>query len=185
MAYNFSLFGDGHSFDRVVSKEGTEFIARFEDFVDHWYEDGVWKSGPKKGEPKYSCCYGHLEGGENWPFVYDPNQTFTHDEGIAIFQSDLESKAKYVRSKVKVPINTFMFNALISLVFNYGEGNIDNDKDGNARNLIWPALNVERYVQACAEFRHFNMQGGKEINGLIIRRGCEMALFSTKIMKPT
>lgn len=182
MAYNEALYGDGHSFDQVIIDEGVAFIARWEMWVPHWYEDGHWRSGPKKGQVKYSCCYGHQEAGDNWPFVYDPNQTFTHEQGLEIFKADLESKAKAVRNRLTVKVNTFMFNALTSVVFNYGQTNVDKI------NSVFPLLNQELYVAASVGFLRCNritLPDGTvvEKNGLTVRRACEVELFTRKVMK--
>lgn len=177
MAYNEVLYGDGHQFNQAVSYAGTQFIARFEQWVPKWYPDGTWREGPKKGEPKYSCCYGHQEGGDNPPFTYAPDQTFTVEQGLAIFKSDLQSKARAVRNRLEVKVNTYQFNALLSLLYNYGQGSVDKV------NSVFPLLNQELYVAASVGFLACNKFQGVEKNGLTVRRACEIAMFTTRVMK--
>lgn len=184
MAYNLDFYGDGHIFIEEINEPGMDFIERFEQWVPKWYTDGEWRSGPKKGETKYSCCFGHQEGGDNPPFKYDPNQTFTMEEGRLIFRNDLKSKSRFVRTRATVKLNSFMFSALVSLVYNYGEGNVDEV------NSVFPLLNQELYLAAGVGFLKCNkitLKDGTvvEKNGLTTRRACEIALFSTRVMKGT
>jgi len=175
VAYNEALYGSGHNFDQLITAEGMAFIARWEQFVDHWYEDGIWRSGPKEGQAKFSIGFGHGEAGDYEPKVYDPTLKITYDQGISIFRLDLESKAKAVRNRLKVKVNSYQFNALVSLVFNYGQGSVDKV------NSVFPLLNQELYVAASVGFLKCNILHGVEKNGLTVRRACEIALFATRI----
>jgi GH24 family phage-related lysozyme (muramidase) len=184
MAYNIDLYGNGHSFDQVITDAGAAFIARFEMFVPHWYEDGHWREGPKKGQTKYSIYFGHQEGGDNWPFSRDDrdNLAGTQEQGLEVLKADLESKAKAVRNRLKVRVNTFQFNALVSLIFNYGQGSVDKV------NSVFPLLNQELYVAASVGFWEcckITLKDGTvvEKNGLKVRRACEIELFTRKVMR--
>jgi GH24 family phage-related lysozyme (muramidase) len=191
------VWGNGHTFERIITPWGAKQIARWEKEVLRWYPDGFWKYGPKKGEPKYSCCYGHQEAGDNWPFVYDPAQTFTKQQALDVFQADLESKASFVRKKLQphIWVTTSMFQALVSIVFNAGEGNIEEGR-------ILTLFNEGAYTAAIAAFQDHiyawekvKDESGNDVigadgkplkhrvkkNGLINRRGTEQGICMTYI----
>lgn len=193
------IWGNGHAFTRDILPVGIRAITRWESFVPRWYEDGIWKSGPKKGEPKFSCMFGHQEGGTNPPFTYDPNQTFTKEQGEQTLLLDVQSKAQFIRAKIHPDIwlTNYMFNALLSLVFNAGEGNVEQGR-------VLDLFNEGQYTAAIAAFHDHRFatvfdkdeQGNRipdperpgqflkklvEKNGLIVRRGSEMGIAMTKL----
>jgi lysozyme len=203
MPYNESLFGNGHSFDRIILPAGMELITRWELFKPRRYKD-AHKSGFK-----WAIGYGHVEGGDNEPIIIPEDMVITEPEARAIFLLDLESKARFIRAKLgNVPVNSYMFSALVSLVYNIGEGNFEESP-------VLKALHDLKYVKAGAKFNRHNKawidavmrdnndepildEAGKEIpillpdgtnkkelrevNGLTLRRGDEMSLFARKIM---
>lgn len=193
------IWGNSHSFERVITAVGVQSVTRWEAFMPRWYADGIWKSGPKKGEVKYSCMWGHQEGGQNPPFTYDPDQTFTRDDGDATLAMDMQSKAQFIRNKIlpDIWLTQLMFNALVSLVYNAGEGNVDEGR-------VFKLFNEGKYTAAIAAFHdhRFSWEYVKdhlgaripdpdrpgtflkhlvEKNGLIVRRGTEMGIAMTRI----
>lgn len=199
MAWQPRFYGEGHSFEMVLIREGIEQGCRWEDFSPIPYKD-KHKSGFK-----WAIAFGHVFGGQNDPIVIDHDtlefeykgqtrKELTREEGLEIFMNDMESKMSFLRKKIKVPVTTYMFNALGLLVLNTGEGNF-------AEGPVLPLLNVERYVGASAAFMHhskswqqvkdangaviFRNDGNPKLellpdNGLIVRRACEISLFSTR-----
>jgi GH24 family phage-related lysozyme (muramidase) len=191
------VWGSGHTFERIVTPWGGAQITRWEKWVPRWYADGFWKYGPRKDQIKYSCCFGHQEGGENWPFEYDPEQTFTKEQGNEIFRKDVEAKARFVRKRLKsdIWVTTPMFQALVSIVFNAGEGNIEEGR-------ILTLFNEGAYTAAIAAFQDHiyawekvKDESGNDVigadgkplkhrvkkNGLINRRGTEQGICMTYI----
>lgn len=195
------IWGNAQSYERRVTHVGVQSVTRWEAFVPRWYEDGFWKSGPKKGQVKYSAMFGHQEGGENPPYEYDPAAVFSRADGEAVMMADLQSKAQFIRNKVhqNIWLTTHMFNALVSLVFNVGEGNVDEGRvlklfnEGQYTAAI-AAFHDHRFAWAFEKDEHGNRipdpeQPGHfikklvEKNGLIVRRGSEMGIAMTKIEK--
>lgn len=189
MAYQIPVFGSGHSFDLEINGAGLDLITRWEVFSAKRYKD-AHRSGFK-----WAIGFGHVEGGDNDPITIPEDMVITLEQARSILALDLEDKARWLRGRIKVPVNTYMFNALVSLTINAGEGNVRNGR-------VLTLINEERYVAGCAAFLDHRyayeaVKGpdgnalldadGKivtervEKNGLICRRATEMSLFVTKV----
>lgn len=199
MAWQPKFYGEGHSFEMVLIPEGIEVMTRWEDFSPVPYKDA------HKVGFKWAIAFGHVFGGQNDPIVISddgkefeykgqPRRELTREEGMEIYMADVEAKMSWLRKKIKVPVTTFMFNSLGSLVLNAGEGNVDEGP-------VLPLLNKEFYVAAGCGFLYHNKkwvhlkdpkgallydEAGKAImdlqvdNGLTTRRACEIALWTTR-----
>ena len=188
MAWQPQFYGEGHSFEKVLIPEGIEQGCRWEAFSPTPYKD-KHRSGFK-----WAIGFGHVFGGETEPIKYIPDMVITREEGMEIFLRDMETKMRWLRKKITAPhCTTYMFNALGLLVLNTGEGNFE-------RGPVLPLLNAEFYVGASAAFMHHSKSWQKVLgpdglaviedgmiktelktdNGLVVRRACEIALFSTR-----
>ena len=181
--YSYRVWGKGHSNELIITPETLAFVERWELFIDHWYEDGIrdhdTPEGPK-GSTIWSCCFGHAEGGDNPPFKMTPGQTFTIEEGRALLLKDFEIKARYVRTRVKVPLTTYMYGGLSSMVYQYGQGRVDAavEKEG----LVFPALNNGQYVKAFTQMLKLNKKkDGTESDGHTLRRASEIGFLMHRI----
>lgn len=74
--------------------------------------------------------------------------------------------ARHVQGK----LTQEQYDALVSLVFNIGEGNF-------ARSTLLKRLNAGQCRVAADEFRKWVYAGGKRLRGLVSRREAERALF--------
>lgn len=189
MAWQPRFYGEGHSFELALIPEGIELMTRWEDFSPVPYKD-AHKTGFKM-----AIGFGHVFGGENEPIEFDPNMVITRERAMEIYMADVQSKMFWLRKKIKVPVTTYMFNALASLVLNAGEGNVDEGP-------VLPLLSKEFYVAAGCAFLYHNkkwvhlkdpkgvplyQEDGKTPvmdlqvdNGLTTRRCCEVALWTTR-----
>lgn len=189
MPFNEVFFGKGHRFAMEIEDIGVHASKRWELYMSKRYPD---KS--KIGE-KWAICYGHVEGGDVEPRIITEDMEFTEPECHNIMMLDMDSKAKWLRKKIKVPVTTYMFTGLILLTMNAGQGNV-------AKGRVLTFLNREKYVSAGAAFMDhrykwekvldeegkpvINADTGKpllqrvEDNGLIMRRGFEISIFGTK-----
>lgn len=165
------VWGSGHSAARILIPMTVQLIQRWELELKYWYPDGKRADGTTK----WSCCYGHAEDGDHPPFKRTEGQTFTSEECNVILALDINTKAKWIDRKVKVPITPYMFGALTSLVYQYGQGNLD--KSG----LVIPALNDGRYVDAACEILQLNKKSNGQVSkGHTLRRASECALFMVR-----
>jgi GH24 family phage-related lysozyme (muramidase) len=91
--------------------------------------------------------------------------------GIAsINEEDLKVFESAVRRLVTVPLNQNQFDALVSFVFNVGEGAF---KDSTLLRL----LNSGNYKAASAQFGKWVYAGKQVLPGLVARRESEYQLF--------
>jgi lysozyme len=72
-----------------------------------------------------------------------------------------------------VPINQNQYDALASLSYNVGPGVFGWN--------IGDALRAHDFVAASADFLHYDLAGGHVLEGLVVRREAERALFDTPV----
>lgn len=71
---------------------------------------------------------------------------------------------------VKVPVNQNQYDALISLVYNIGQGNFEHSS-------CLKALNARNYAEACRAIGMWDQVAGRVSDGLVRRRTAEQTLF--------
>jgi GH24 family phage-related lysozyme (muramidase) len=166
------IWGDGHSYDRVINPETFQFIREKEQFRSMWYEDGLCRDGVT---PRYSIAFGHAEEGDNWPFKRSDTTSVTLAQAEEILLKDVEIKARYINKVVTVPLTTFQYGALVSLCYQQGQGRLTE----NPILINW--LNKREYVIAGTMFLNYNRNGkGEYKDGLLLRRAAEIGLFMTR-----
>lgn len=145
-----------------TSPDGIELIKEFESFFPDAYLDpvNVWTIG-----------WGHTESVSEGDHI-------TRDEGEVLLQGDLIETEGYIKNIIKVPLTQHQFDALVSICFNMGIGNLQKKTE------IVKLTNRGNYAAACADFGyHFsgtdrNTNESKEFDGLKRRRAAEMALWN-------
>jgi lysozyme len=141
-----------------MSLTGLAMLKEFEGWIDHVYEDATGH---------LTIGYGHLVRlGEKFP----PHITF--EQGELLLKSDLGWAEEVVTASVRVPLSQFQFDALVSLVFNIGEGNFK-------RSTLLRVLNGSDYITAYHEFNKWIYSEGHALADLVERRRKEAQLFMT------
>lgn len=97
-------------------------------------------------------------------------QTATSHECQQRLVEDTGVAGKALARLVQAPVTQEQYDALLSLVFNIGEGNF-------ARSTLLKRLNAGQCRVAADEFRKWVYAGGKRLRGLVSRREAERALF--------
>lgn len=138
-----------------ISQDGETLIKGFEQLRLDAYLDS--KKIPTIG-------WGHT--GKN---VY-MGLTITEEQAELFFQSDLNSPITFINKYVKVSLEQYQFDALVSFVFNVGVGNF-------LSSTLLKLLNAKDYQGAAEQFPRWNKSGGVVINGLVRRRNAERAMF--------
>lgn len=147
-----------------VSSKGLDLIAGFEGWSATLYNDVADNA---------TIGYGHLvhagpinDADRKGPF----GKGITKQQGLALLQKDVESKAQAVRQCVTVKLNQGQFDALVSFAYNVGAGNLRSS-------TLLKKLNADDYAGAANEFANWNKAGGKVLAGLQRRRAAEAAMF--------
>nr|DAU70803.1 MAG TPA: Lysozyme [Caudoviricetes sp.] len=134
-------------------------LIQYEGWSNVVYRDSV-------GIP--TVCVGHMD-----PQLIVGSR-YTDKQCEALLIKDVKIISAAIDRHVKVPLNMEMRGALVSLVFNIGEGNF-------ASSTLLRKLNSGDYVGAANEFPRwvYGGQGAKKriIQGLLHRRKMERATF--------
>lgn len=139
---------------RSTSADGLDLIKHFEGLRLDAYlcPAGVWTIG-----------YGHTSGVKK-------GDKINLDTAIAYLQSDLRKFERIVTDLVKVPIQQYHFDALVSFSYNLGGGAL-------ADSTLLKRLNAGYFEEAADQFKRWNKAGGKVLDGLTKRRTAERMLF--------
>jgi len=142
---------------QALSEGGLNFLKRWERYRGKPYNDG---------DGNMTIGYGHvILPGEKFTEMSEP-------EAAALLAKDAAWAASVVNQLVQVPLTSSQFDALTSLVFNWGAGNFRNSSH-------LALLNSGDYAGAARRLReHPITSGGQRSQGLINRRAAEADLFA-------
>lgn len=168
-----------------ISQEGLNFIKGWESFVGWVYDDKVppvrqpngkrayreWDGGIVRGT--LTIGYGHTNAAKH-PLKIKRGLRITEKEACEILDVDLDDVEAAVNRRVKVPLTQGQFDALVSLTFNMGEGNL-------AKSSLLARLNDGDYAGARRSFDLYVKSGGEFMQGLQNRRDGEQALWDSRI----
>lgn len=163
----------------VISACGLAFIKSFESFVGYVYDDKVppvrgkyreWKGEPVKGT--LTIGYGHTNAAKH-PLKIKKGLRITEADACEILDVDLDDVENDVNRMVKVPMTQGQYDALASLTFNMGSGNL-------RKSSLLAALNAGNYAKARACFDLYVNSGGMRMNGLVRRRDGEQAMWDAR-----
>ena len=154
-----------------VSTSAVNMVARFEggqsrDGKFRPYADpvGVWTIG-----------YGHTTGVVK--LLKSRTPAWGEMKARRVLKRQLNDEyAPYV-ARLGLPLNQNRFDALVSFVYNLGPGSIGRDTG------IGRELRARHWRKAADEMLKWNKAGGRELDGLIVRRGAERKLFLTNPKK--
>jgi lysozyme len=113
----------------------------------------------------YSIGFGHFLGAKPVP------ATITLQQAESWLSQDAQKAADAVIKLVRVPLTQNQFDALVSFVYNLGEGAL-------SRSTLLKKLNAGDYAGAAQEFRRWVYSGGTVLAGLVTRRAAERDLFN-------
>ncbi len=139
-----------------INAAGLDLLTRYEDFRPKPYDDGTGT---------LTIGYGHTR-------TKIMPASVTEEEAKELLREDLNYFQEILYSQVRVPLNENQFSALLSFVYNVGEGNLRNS-------TLLKKLNNANYGAASNEFEKWKKGGGKVLTGLVRRRAAEQQLFRT------
>ena len=159
--------------ENKVGDKGKRLFQEWEGLITHVYID----SG---GEPTIGI--GHLltrsermSGKiviDGKAVVYRNN--LTEEQCWALLDQDLDDTEKCVNDAVKVELNQNQFDALVSFVFNVGNGAF-------LGSTLLKVLNQGKYDEVPTQLERWNKDNGHVVRGLTNRREKEIALWNTPI----
>ena len=161
LAAGHAAKGDG----RELSLRGAAFIAQFEGFVPHLYNDPV-------GHCTIGC--GHLvhRGAINGSEPDEFKRGITRERAVELLQQDAATAAGEIARSVKVDLSQQQFDALVSFAFNVGTGAF-------RESTLLKLLNGADYASVPAQLNRWTKASGQTLPGLVTRRKAEGALFSS------
>jgi len=143
-----------------LSDSGLQLIASFEGFSATPYADAQGQS----------IGYGHfILPGELGSTIIPP---ITQAQGLALLQQDAGIAENAVANLVTVPLSQNQYDALVSLVYNIGQGNF-------AHSTLLRDLNARDYDAAAAQFPLWDKSNNQVVQALVDRRASEQDLFLT------
>jgi lysozyme len=151
--------------DRKLTAAGANLIKHFESCLK--------KVGPHHFTT-YKCPAGVSTIG--WGHTnhhgrkFSSGDVWSQVECDAEFAADMRGFEDAVRRLVKVPLEPWQFDALVSFTYNCGEGNL-------SKSTLLKKVNAEDFEGAAKEFAKWNKGGGKVLAGLTRRRASEELLF--------
>jgi lysozyme len=96
--------------------------------------------------------------------------TITEEQADDLLEQDLNTAETCINENVKVSLEQYQFDALVSFTFNVGVGNFTSS-------TLLKLLNAGDYTGASQQFPRWNKSGGVVLSGLIRRRNAEQAMF--------
>ena len=141
-----------------ISEECKNLIKKFEGCELEAYKcaAGVWTIG-----------YGHIKTAVEGMKIDQATANELFDEEMGEYET-------YVNTAVTVPLSQNQFDALVSLVFNLGNGNL------NASTML-KVINSGDHAGVPAQIKRWNKAGGKVLDGLVRRREAEALLYQGAI----
>lgn len=138
-----------------ISQKGLDIIKKFEGFKNKVYMCPA-------GKP--SIGYGHV-------LLHDESFTsITEAQAEELLRKDIKIAENAVKKHVAISLNQSEFDALVSLVYNWGGGNFAKSKGLRK-------LNINNKNGAWDEFSEVIRSNGVVLKGLVERRKQEKELF--------
>ena len=136
-----------------ASQDALDLIINFEGLRLEPYIDaaGFWTVG-----------YGHL--------LKEKCKPITVMEAEDLLLKDVKYASMVVNKYVSVPLRQHEFDALVSFIFNVGEGRFRSS-------TLRRKLNRGEFFEVPKEFRRWVYAGGRILRGLVTRRELEAQLF--------
>lgn len=140
---------------RMINAAGLALVRAYEGLRLEAYQDGagIWTIG-----------YGHTEGVRRCDAI-------SAERAEQLLEADLMEAEAAVSRLVRVPLTDNQFAALVSFVFNEGEGAF-------AQSTLLRKLNEGGYGLVPACLKSWIFAGGRVQPGLVRRRAAEAALWS-------
>lgn len=152
----------------TINKDTLDLIKEFEGRRLEAYPDPGTVNDPiKKGEP-WTIGYGHT--GRMSPPDVNPGDKITVAQADEYLLNDLNYTAERLRRLLKVELNDNQFGALLSFMFNVGEGTFK-------KSSVLTNVNSNNFGRVPGRLALYRLANGQVMNGLVRRRAAEGNLW--------
>jgi GH24 family phage-related lysozyme (muramidase) len=154
--------------DLTTSDRGLKLLTECEGFRSHCYDDSAGYC---------TIGFGHLvhrgrtgtDAGREAPFADGVSET----QAVELLRQDVALAESIVKRCVQQPLRQSSFDALVSFVYNVGEGAFTGS-------TLLRVLNRGDWALVPAQFHRWTHAGGKVVAGLVKRRRLEANMFGGK-----
>jgi len=143
---------------RRISKKGVNFVAEFEGFRSHPYNDAAGYA---------TVGFGHLI---RYGPIHSSDRAISRKQGLKLLKRDMGRSASAVR-RLKLRLTQAEFDALVSFAFNLGTGYFSGDHD------LANAIRSKNHHRIANAILKYDRAGGRKLPGLVRRREREKRLF--------
>jgi lysozyme len=166
--------------ERIALPEGVELRPVYEKGI-HCTKTSEGFRGRLYHDVVRFCTigYGHLirrgpcDGSESEEF----RRGITEPRGTEILVNDMGIAQRAVMMMTSRDLTDGQFAALVDFTFNVGTGKLKTSS-------LLKAVNAKQFDRVPAQFRRWMIAGGKEVNGLKVRREREIELFFDGLPEP-
>jgi lysozyme len=144
-----------------ASREAFELIKRFESF----------RSKP------YMCPGGQLTIGWGTTTGVIPNMEVSIGQADELLRQDVIEIDQALAQMIRVPLMQHQWDALVSLIYNIGEGSFE-------MSTLRKIINRGEFDRVPAEIKRWRRAGGQVLPGLAVRRSAEAALWQGRQLPP-
>jgi lysozyme len=144
----------------IISQVGINLIKSFEGCVLHAYK-------ATQDEKYYTIGYGHY--GED----VRASMTITNKQAEELLKKDIQRFVDGVNDLLKVKVNQYQFDSLVSFAYNCGVGALRTSD-------LLTYTNQKQFEKAANEFGRWIHSNGKVLKGLVTRREAEKAIISER-----
>jgi lysozyme len=158
--------GIGHM---QMSKAGIIELGDYEALSNTCYYDSVRVKTVSIGLTRSD-----IKDIDKWPW----DKFLTDEQAVKLYVQKLQHYVDAVNSELKVEVEQHQFDALVSITYNIGTGDLIRNRGGLAGSTFIDRVNnresPQRVVEAMARW---NKAGGRVLKGLINRRAKEARLY--------
>ncbi|HEY9155591.1 MAG TPA: lysozyme [Opitutaceae bacterium] len=154
-----------------TSDNGLNKIKRWEAFIPYAYDDfdpPARRRKIKLGDAvrgTLTIGYGHTGADVR------PGMTITEAQAEEFLRGDVGEAERAIARHVKVTLTQNQYDALVSFVYNVGEGNFKGS-------TLLKKLNAGKYDDVPGEMMKWVNSKGKKLSGLVNRRSAEAGLWA-------
>jgi lysozyme len=152
----------------MINDESQKLIKLYESCELHAYECATSKALPAN-KKFWTIGWGNTFYADNRPV--HSTDTISQAAADDLFQHVLAKFEHQVLELVHVPLNENQLGALTSFAYNCGIANLKSS-------TLLKKVNEKDFEGAAKEFAKWTRSNGKVLNGLVVRRQKEAALFA-------